>query len=58
MAGAVVHDMMLKYGVQILFYGHDHVFTDMVVDGIHYALLGSAGAPWRFGTAETGYEKY
>lgn len=54
----VIHDLMLQYGVQIFFYGHDHVFTDMVVDGIHYTLPGSAGAPWKFTTAETGYQTY
>ena len=32
---------MLKEGVQVLFHGHDHVFTDIVVDGIHYALTGN-----------------
>jgi hypothetical protein len=51
----IVHQMMLDYGVQIFFYGHDHVFTDMVVDGIHYSLPGSAGAIWMFTEAETGY---
>ena len=55
---AVVHELMLKYGVQIFFYGHDHVFMDMVVDGIHYTLPGSAGAPWKFVTDETGYNEY
>ncbi len=55
---AVVHDLMLQYGVQLFFYGHDHVFTDMVVDGIHYTLPGSAGAPWRFVSADTGYKNY
>jgi hypothetical protein len=55
---AVIHQMLLKYGVQIFFYGHDHVFTDMVVDGIHYTLPGSAGAPWKFDTSITGYEQY
>lgn len=55
---SVVHDLMLKYGVQIFFYGHDHVFTDMVVDGIHYTLPGSAGAPWKFSASETGYTTY
>ena len=48
--------MMRDYGVQIFFYGHDHVFTDMVVDGIHYSLPGSAGAIWMFTADETGYE--
>ncbi len=52
---ATVHEMMLKYNVQIFFYGHDHVFMDMVVDGIHYTLPGSAGAPWLFSTSITGY---
>jgi hypothetical protein len=55
---AWVHELMLKHGVQIFFYGHDHVFTAMVVDGIHYLLPGSAGAPWKFDTATTGYTEY
>ncbi len=52
---AEVHSLMLEHGVQILFYGHDHVFTDLIVDGIHYTLPGSAGAPWKFSAEETGY---
>jgi len=52
---AVVHDLMQQHGVQIFFCGHDHVFYDMTVDGIHYTLPGSAGAPWKFSTLETGY---
>lgn len=55
---AIVHELMRAHGVQIFFYGHDHVFTDMVVDGIHYTLPGSAGAPWKFITEETGYTDY
>lgn len=55
---ALIHQWMREYGVQALFYGHDHVFTDMVVDGIHYICAGSAGAPWKFGEAETGYSRY
>jgi len=55
---AEVHDLMLQHGVQVFFYGHDHVFHDMEVDGVHYTLPGSAGAPWKFVTAETGYETY
>jgi hypothetical protein len=30
----------------------------MEVDGIHYVCVGSAGAPWKFGTEETGYGRY
>lgn len=55
---ALVHELMRESGVQIFFYGHDHVFTDMVVDDIHYTLPGSAGAPWKFVTSETGYVNY
>ena len=52
---ALVHQLMLDHGVQVFFYGHDHVFTDIVVDGIHYTEPGSAGAPWKFTQVETGY---
>jgi hypothetical protein len=55
---ALIHQLMLDHGVQIFFYGHDHVFADMVVDDIHYTLPGSAGAPWKFSTVETGYTEY
>lgn len=55
---AWVHDLCLKHGVQVIFYGHDHVFTDQVVDGVHYTLAGTTSAPWRFKTEETGYEQY
>ena len=53
-----LHDLMRECGAQILFYGHDHVFTDLVVDGIHYTLPGTISAPWRFDQEETGYERY
>jgi len=55
---ATVHQLMIDYKVNIFFYGHDHVFTDMVVDDIHYTLPGSAGAPWLFTESETGYDQY
>ena len=32
----IIHKMMLNYGAQIFFYGHDHVFADGTADGIHY----------------------
>jgi hypothetical protein len=54
---ATVHALMLQYGAQVFFYGHDHVFTDMVVDGIHYSEPGSAGAPWLFTADLTGYQQ-
>jgi hypothetical protein len=55
---ATVHQLMIDYKVDVFFYAHDHVFTDMVVDDIHYTLPGSAGAPWLFTESETGYDQY
>lgn len=55
---AIVHRLMLDNGAQVFFYGHDHVFVDLEVDGIHYSEPGSAGAPWKFSTLETGYLQY
>jgi 3',5'-cyclic AMP phosphodiesterase CpdA len=55
---AKIHEWMREFGVQALFYGHDHVFTDIPVDGIHYVCVGSAGAPWKFDRTRTGYQKY
>ena len=49
---------MLDYGVQVFFYGHDHVFADMVVDGIHYTTPSNAGAIWTFAGDQTGYTQY
>jgi hypothetical protein len=54
----IVHELMQEHGVQSFFYGHDHVFTDMIVDNIHYSLPGSAGAIWIFTPDETGYSYY
>ena len=54
----IVHQLMLQYGVQIFFYGHDHVFTDMNVDGVHYTLPGSAGSIWPFPASQTGYTDF
>jgi len=53
----IVHQLMQHHGVQVFFYGHDHVFVDDVVDGIHYALPGSFGAPWHFSSDLTGYAR-
>ena len=53
-----IHNWMKQFRVQALFYGHDHVFTDIPVDGIHYICVGSAGAPWKFDRTVTGYDTY
>ncbi|MFC1838399.1 metallophosphoesterase family protein [Thermodesulfobacteriota bacterium] len=54
----LIHEWMKEFNVNALFYGHDHVFTDIPVDGINYICVGSAGAPWKFTTEETGYKKF
>ncbi len=54
----LIHEWMKEFHVNAMFYGHDHVFTDIPVDGIHYTCVGSAGAPWKFVKDETGYEEY
>jgi predicted phosphodiesterase len=54
----LLHEAMREHGVQIFLYGHDHVFVDEVVDGIHYTLPGSCGAPWHFGREVTGYRRF
>jgi len=32
--------------------------VDQIVDGIHYTMPGSCGAPWKFGRQITGYERH
>ncbi len=54
----LVHEAMRGFGVQAFFFGHDHVFVDEIVDDIHYSMPGSCGAPWKFGTEITGYDRY
>ncbi|KAK3254392.1 hypothetical protein CYMTET_36393 [Cymbomonas tetramitiformis] len=53
---ADLHATMVKYGAQVFLHGHDHVFNDEVVDGVHYTCAGSTGAPWAF-IQEGGYSK-
>ncbi len=55
---ARVHELAIRHGAQAIFLGHDHVFADMEVDGMHYTLPGSAGAPWKFTSEATGYETF
>ena len=31
---------MLTFGGQIIFKGHDHIYADEIVDGIHYTTCG------------------
>ncbi|MCB9897886.1 MAG: metallophosphoesterase [Planctomycetes bacterium] len=55
---ARIHELLRAHGPALFLYGHDHVFTSMLVDGVAYVLPGSAGAPWKFGAELTGYERF
>jgi len=43
-----IQDLMVEYGVQAFFYGHDHVFSVSQADGVSYVCTGHAGSgcPW------------
>ncbi|MFH1839652.1 MAG: metallophosphoesterase [Nanoarchaeota archaeon] len=52
---AIVHQLMQDYEVQAFFHGHDHLFTDIIVDKIHYIEVGNAGYPFSFTQAYNYY---
>jgi len=52
---ATIHQMMIDNDVRILFYAHDHVFTDIVVDKIHYIQTGRSGEGLGFAAGYPGY---
>lgn len=40
------HPLFAKYGVQMVFSGHDHDYERSQVDGIYYIVSGGGGAPY------------
>lgn len=40
-----IHDLLLKYGVDIVFHGHDHFYAKQEKDGIIYQLVPQPGSP-------------
>jgi hypothetical protein len=40
-----IHDLLVKYGVQAVFHGHDHFYDEQEKDGIVYQLVPQAGSP-------------
>lgn len=40
-----IHDLLVKYGVQAVFHGHDHFYDEQEKDGIIYQLVPQAGSP-------------
>jgi hypothetical protein len=35
-----IHDLMVRYGGQIIFKGHDHIYANEAVDGVRYITAG------------------
>ena len=45
---AFVQELMVRYGVDAFFYGHDHVFSVGMADGIPYICAGhTSSCPWK-----------
>jgi len=42
---AILHPLFQKYGVRLVFEGHDHLYYRTVRDGITYVVTGGGGAP-------------
>ncbi len=40
------HPLFVKYGVEMVFNGHDHDYERSQVDGIYYVVAGGGGAPY------------
>jgi 3',5'-cyclic AMP phosphodiesterase CpdA len=41
----ILHPLFRKYGVKLVFQGHDHIYYRTVRDGITYVVTGGGGAP-------------
>lgn len=39
-----LHPLFVKYGVKVVYMGHNHHFSQMIVDGINYLTVGPVGA--------------
>jgi len=50
---AAIQDLMVRYGAQAFFYGHDHVFSVSEADGVSYVCSGHAGATPPTGWVDT-----
>lgn len=50
-----IHDLFVKYGVSIVFHGHDHLFIKQELDGIVYQEVPQPGHP-RSGNTNTAKE--
>ena len=54
-----IHQLLVKYGVSVVFHGHDHIYAKQDLDGIVYQLVPQPGAPRdHVGSAKVyGYEQ-
>ncbi len=53
-----IHQLFVKYGVKMVFSGHEHLFYRSVHDGITYVVTGGCGAPNSPGPEEGGFQHY
>lgn len=42
---AELHQLFINYGVHAVFSGHEHSYSHIVKDGIHYLITGTSGSP-------------
>ena len=52
---APIHDLLVKYGVDIVFHGHDHFYAKQERDGIIYQLVPQPGTPGNSIASATDY---
>jgi acid phosphatase type 7 len=45
MDNEAIHQLLLTYGVKLIFAGHEHNFSRLEKDGVHYIITGGAGSP-------------
>lgn len=50
-----IHDLLVKYGVDIVFHGHDHFYAKQEKDGIVYQLVPQPGTPGNSVNSATEY---
>jgi len=53
-----LHSIFVKHHVKAVFAGHEHLFSDMVRDGIRYLIAGGGGAPLYSSPQDSGFFHY
>jgi 3',5'-cyclic AMP phosphodiesterase CpdA len=53
-----LHALFKKYGVTMVFAGHEHLYLRKIVDGIPYVITGGGGAPLYADDADGGFHHF